>query len=155
MSATRAPLRATSPAAAAPITPAPMMTMSKVSMTSQDSITRTDAATHQPRIARLARSALAVARHGFEQAAVAAHVFAEDAVPGRDDDRYRAARLRLTGQANQRLGFLCVYVTELLDALAFERRDFRKLLSAAEHADPAGAARRRAALDRNRPFFRY
>src|SRR5436853_1732354 len=166
MSATPAPRRASSHAAAAPITPAPIIAMSHSRITSQDSITARDVTIHQSCVygvrrpvaalvvfhhaasrdyhsaARSAHStgcrpqtqlqtALVVALHCLKGAAVAAHVFAEDAVPGRNDDRDRAESLRLAGKANQRLRLIGVNVTELLDAPAFERRDFRKLLSAA------------------------
>src|SRR5436305_14828462 len=106
----RAPLRPSSHAAAAPITPAPIMAISHSRITSQDSNTAPHVATHQPRMDHLALRALAVALHHFKCAAVAAHVFAEDAIPGGNDDGDRAESLRLTGEANQRLRLIGVNV---------------------------------------------
>src|SRR4030095_12323399 len=71
-------------------------------------------------------------------------------VPGRNHDRNRALALGLTGETDQRLRLGGVDIAKLLDLLSFARRHIRKFLSATDYTYPAGAARSRATLNRNR-----
>src|SRR5262249_38330786 len=74
------------------------------------------------------------------------------AVPGRNDDRHGAQRLCLARKTNQRFWFSGLDVAKLFDLLSFARRHVRKLLSAAEHTNPTGAARSRSTFDRDWSF---
>src|SRR5205085_11749462 len=80
-------------------------------------------------------------------------VLAEVAVPWRDDDGYRAGRLRLTRKTYERSRLTRLDVAEERHHLSLAPVGLRQLLRAAEHADPACAARGRATLHGYRPLI--
>src|SRR5205085_12025645 len=89
---------------------------------------------------------------GLRRLITSLQVLAEVTVPGRDDDRDRARRPRLARKSYYGSRLVRLDVAEERHHLALAPVHLRQFLRAAEHADPARAARGRAALHGYRPF---